>query len=739
VGWIRKIEREALRTQALASKSASGIQRQELRAQLQAKHNLIEWLFSSESTSKELMQYIEHLDVSVPHCVPTLFATASSDLIAHFLCAHATHEHRSIMCNVATALEEFRMDRRSASTTLWRRCIGVQHLFDQVDNAVAATQHVANHVDNTMQAAFLAPFLSEEEGNARSTRFADVAHGLVRTHLRLHVSRASAIDELLSYLRFITNCESVVLVPAPCDYRDALYNLVPRRICVDDTSFAAVAQGLKNIRAKTDWACQNNSPEAVCWATGERVNVPCVYLDARFAKVGDRDWISQTCVPIVVGLPTAPNSATPTDSSAATGGRSADQSSTDCVEASVHAAQEGSSQVEASFSRASSLKRLSLSRPRRLSLPKAAFSKKSGVGETVVGVIKLINKVSFSGKSTGIPFRASDIEAAEAQAIELRKLCRGFFELLMEKRLAPDDAARVIQAAQRGRWMRVKGGVSPQQTVEPVERMESLRSRPPRPLCCMATNALHRKGSPSRSRTAAPPAAAAPSQHHTACSHVSSSVGDNGSCEADHDTSVCLSSVADSVSVGMPWSLSPHATHPSYPCDEDLHRGMTAPSQHSRRRRKSSHAASMSGVSSVPVGMPSASSPPLPSYVCHELHDERTPPSQQTRRRKKMSVSAQEQHETSGTLADLAVEWACLTSTRVLSVPSLSDEVGTPGSALQISCGTLSAAEGRPTPTSVERAEVLQVKVLQEAVSSCSGEVVALDFGGDDNSQGLRV
>jgi hypothetical protein len=102
VRCIRQIEREALRTQASVDETLSTERRQQLRAQLDAKPNLLGWLFSSDTTAKDLMQYIKKLEVEADHFVPHLFNTARSDEVAFWLCEHASSDHRKMLRKVRT-------------------------------------------------------------------------------------------------------------------------------------------------------------------------------------------------------------------------------------------------------------------------------------------------------------------------------------------------------------------------------------------------------------------------------------------------------------------------------------------------------------------------------------------------------------------------------------------------------------------------------------------------------------
>jgi hypothetical protein len=489
VDFVRQIEREALRTTVGAGQSLSAERRQELRAQLDAKPNLIAWLFSSDVTAKELKQYMKHLEVKARHHMPTLFTTANSDVLAYWLCEHASREHYRMLRDIATSIETFRSSRRKSRVAkLWRRIRGVHELVDNVAKNVvgelkadmvgmqsAGQQLVGDVAGRIEHQLHISKLFSDGREESSGMKFASIASDLAEHKVfRLQSKRAIELDELLSNLRYTVNCQSIVLIPAPCGYRDEHYDLVPRRICVDDTnlSYGASAQLLKAIRAKTDWPCSMMdpaSPEGMCFSTAQPVNVECLLLDPRFAMVGDRSWLSQICVPVIQGRAAK--------ASKMLGGKEVSSMKRKSGQRSCIALHPRTSVVRslqnvvgrASFSRksfqeSSGSQSASSWKTRSRHMQKSPGTCKNlqiaqaplEPGERVVGVLKMINKTSFSGASLGIPFRTSDLAAAQGRALQIVGACLSHFEQIKQVCMSPDDAARLIQY----RFRRMRGDSS---------------------------------------------------------------------------------------------------------------------------------------------------------------------------------------------------------------------------------------------------------------------------------------
>jgi len=234
----------------------------------------------------------------------------------------------------------------------------------------------------------------EKSMHAGNVSFADFSTGLVKGKLcRQQAERAADLDEHLGELRNSIKCESLLLIPAPHGYHEALYDLIPRRVAIDDmlVSDQAIAEWQDHIKAKTDWACSTKSPEGVCLATGKPVIIRLL-LDSEFHKVGDSSWLSQICVPVIADY-------------------------------------EEDADAEANFSQEGQ-----------------TFLPPKG---TVVGVLKCINKVVFGGfwssRSHAVPFTPDDLRDAQAQAAYISKSCIACFAKIKRVRMPVDDAARMIQ------------------------------------------------------------------------------------------------------------------------------------------------------------------------------------------------------------------------------------------------------------------------------------------------------
>jgi hypothetical protein len=405
---VRRVEREALRAHVSAVEALSGTRRQEVRAQLDAKPNLLAWLFSSDTNAHGINAYMKLLEVRATHQLPALFTTETSDELVYWLCEHATHEQRRMLREIAMGLEGFRKQSHSTlATKVWRAANGVStRIVDEVTNVVDRVGELGDNVQNALSLR-----------TSQSTQaFFQVANNMRNSTFRLRVRRASDVDEMLNNLRYTVNCESAVLIPAPCDYRHEHYDLLCRRICVDDTnlSYGAAAKLRRDIQGKTDWMCQPTSPEGLCYSTGQLVNIPLCYLDPRFAHAGYKHWLSIICVPVVLGRQVLPTR-DPTCSS------------------------------ESSRTR---LRRKPIG---KLSAAPEDVPLDMKHGERVVGVLKLINKNAYAGGSQGIPFRTSDIEAAMSVAVVIWTTCSTHFQHIKVSRMTADDAARQIQSAYRHR------------------------------------------------------------------------------------------------------------------------------------------------------------------------------------------------------------------------------------------------------------------------------------------------
>jgi hypothetical protein len=141
--------------------------------------------------------------------------------------------------------------------------------------------------------------------------------------------------------------------------------------------------------------------------------------------VGDRDWLSQVCVPIVLGR-----------------------------EASLPPPESLRQESSSSYRSGSPTSKHGFDFGRRSHKRGSEDFRNTPLqdGESVVGVLKLINKNAYSGGSKGIAFRASDFEAATLLAAEVLQTSRSHFKQIKDASMLADDAARQIQKIFRKRF-----------------------------------------------------------------------------------------------------------------------------------------------------------------------------------------------------------------------------------------------------------------------------------------------
>jgi len=292
-----------------------------------------------------------------------------------------------------------------------------------------------------------------------------------------HMLRDAAIVERLEELARNVNCHHVVLVPVTTPHG---FEKLPPLVVTNKDLYrkqATVDRVEAAVRKRTDWAPEDTAvptPTGMCLASATPVLVDCYTLDERFREASKQSGLhsmSQLCVPV-----SAASQSEDADRSSVRQGELPNRrrslitvptAAKDVVKAHprsfvrVQLLQAGKALVKA---------RLSLVGARNVEAPLDRGAEPTTSKPPVaIGILKCINKITFAGHRTGVPFdRNHDMKEAVAAASKIFEIAQSF--------VAKRRAARILTKFQKERRKHFKAehraaaeNVSSMDTIDAVE------------------------------------------------------------------------------------------------------------------------------------------------------------------------------------------------------------------------------------------------------------------------------
>ena len=367
-------------------------------AQLSSTPELLDWLALSTSvaSSSSLKTYVSSLlesaaqaDAKADTMCPAsaVFPQDQLPLLAFWMNEAANDAERATIIDLLGDLGKY---RQTLSPGLIERSLGA--LYARMQGAMAAgramrgnkSQLLADALADATESADTS--IAGEESKGTRTR---VGPGLLSSKMKAVRKSLAADKGLMTRMQLENklnnvmhallddmNCEACVLIPIEG------HEFTPLPSLVVDNMGDSLSAETEQIRRSTDWLCTEGSPSAVCKQSAEPVIVQNIYLDRRFAS--SKTMVS-TGLRVTHSKVLPPGDALANAAIAAPGIESLSQL---CVPVLVHGDGDDAER-------------------------------------TIVGVIKCLNKMSYSGDRSGVPFRTpSDVEMALSYAAIIAEISK---------------------------------------------------------------------------------------------------------------------------------------------------------------------------------------------------------------------------------------------------------------------------------------------------------------------------